>query len=84
MIIGRTVIRAVESLDQVKLKSEVELRFPERIYANHLRNTATIPQVLLQVFFFSFEMLFISSPPDSDKRCILKFNYFKEKCLISV
>ncbi|XP_062610759.1 uncharacterized protein LOC134272385 isoform X2 [Saccostrea cucullata] len=44
---GRTVVRAGESLDQVKFRSEVELRFPERIYANNLRkHTATIAQAL--------------------------------------
>lgn len=40
---GRTVVRAGESLDQVKFRSEVELRF----YANNLRkHTATIAQAL--------------------------------------
>nr|XP_034315953.1 uncharacterized protein LOC117685616 [Crassostrea gigas] len=44
---GRTVVRAGKSLDQVKFRSEVELRFPERIYANNLRkHTATIAQAL--------------------------------------
>nr|XP_034322565.1 uncharacterized protein LOC117688559 [Crassostrea gigas] len=44
---GRTVVRAGESLDQVKFRSEVALRFPERIYANNLRkHTATIAQAL--------------------------------------
>ncbi|XP_065926796.1 uncharacterized protein [Magallana gigas] len=44
---GRTVVRAGESLDLVKFRSEVALRFPERIYANNLRkHTATIAQAL--------------------------------------
>ncbi|XP_078310283.1 uncharacterized protein LOC111116385 isoform X1 [Crassostrea virginica] len=44
---GNTVVRAGESLEQVKFRDAVGLRFPGRIYANNLRkHTATIAQAL--------------------------------------
>ena len=68
---GNTVVRAGESLEQVKFRDAVGLRFPGRIYANNLRkHTATIAQVHFEFFLYTVKYLlfYIKTMPVSQTK----------------